>query len=405
MHLARTKAAGSKVPASMSGGAGTDTLDLRVLYSVLADYQRGNFTVRMPDDRTGLAGKICDALNTAIERNGRLVKELERLSSVVGKAGNVKQRAQLPYAEGAWSTAVESVNTLVSDLVQPTTEVGRVIGAVAKGDLTQTMSLEIDDRPLTGEFLRTAKVVNTMVAQLGTFSSEVTRVAREVGTEGKLGGQAVVKGVAGTWKDLTDNVNLMAANLTSQVRNIADVTTAVATGDLTKKITVDVKGEILELKDTGNTMVDQQVGRAGEVTRMAREVGTEGKLGGQAQVPGVAGTWKDLTDNVNMLATNLTTQVRAIADVTTAVTKGDLTRSIQVDALGEMAELKDKINTMIDNLRLTTERNTEQDWLKTNLAKFTNMLQGQRDLSTVGRLMLSELTPLVGAHQAVIYQT
>ena len=257
MHLARPKAAGSKVRASMSGGAGTDTLDLRVLYSVLADYQRGNFTVRMPDDRTGLAGKICDALNTTIERNERLVKELERLSTVVGKAGNVKQRAQLPSAEGAWSTAVESVNTLVSDLVQPTTEVARVIGAVAKGDLTQTMSLEIDDRPLTGEFLRTAKVVNTMVAQLGTFSSEVTRVAREVGTEGKLGGQAVVKGVAGTWKDLTDNVNLMAANLTSQVRNIAEVTTAVAKGDLSKKVTVDVKGEILELKNTVNTMVDQ----------------------------------------------------------------------------------------------------------------------------------------------------
>ncbi len=301
MHLAR-KAAGSKVRASMTGGAGTDTLDLRVLYSVLADYQRGNFTVRMPDDRTGLAGKICDALNTTIERNERLVKELERLSTVVGKAGNVKQRAQLPSAEGAWSTAVESVNTLVSDLVQPTTEVARVIGAVAKGDLTQTMSLEIDDRPLTGEFLRTAKVVNTMVAQLGTFSSEVTRVAREVGTEGKLGGQAVVKGVAGTWKDLTDNVNLMAANLTSQVRNIAEVTTAVAKGDLSKKVTVDVKGEILELKNTVNTMVDQLSSFAAEVTRVAKEVGTEGQLGGQADVRGVAGTWKDLTDNVNELA-------------------------------------------------------------------------------------------------------
>ncbi|MBS0524225.1 MAG: response regulator, partial [Proteobacteria bacterium] len=219
-----------------------------------------------------------------------------------------------------------------------------------------------------------------------------------------LGGQAQVPGVAGVWKDLTDNVNLLAANLTTQVRNIAEVTTAVANGDLSKKITVDVRGEILQLKETINVMVDQLNGFAGEVTRVAREVGTEGKLGGQAQVPGVAGTWKDLTGNVNMLAANLTTQVRAIAEVATAVTKGDLTRSIQVDASGEVAELKDKLNTMIDNLRLTTERNTEQDWLKTNLAKFTNMLQGQRDLSTVGRLMLSELTPLVGAHQAVIYR-
>src|ERR671913_979825 len=346
MHVARTKVAGSKVRASMSGAAGTDTLDLRVLFSVLADYQRGNFTVRMPDDRTGLAGKICDALNTAIERNERLVKELERLSTVVGKAGNVKQRAQLPYAEGAWATAVESVNTLVSDLVQPTTEVARVIGAVAKGDLTQTMSLEIDDRPLTGEFLRTAKVVNTMVAQLGTFSSEVTRVAREVGTEGKLGGQAVVKGVAGTWKDLTDNVNLMAANLTSQVRNIAEVTTAVAKGDLSKKVTVDVKGEILELKNTVNTMVDQLNSFASEVTRVAREVGTEGKLGGQAEVPGVAGTWADLTDNVNLMAANLTGQVRNIAEVTTAVARGDLSKKITVDVKGEILELKNTINTM-----------------------------------------------------------
>src|SRR5260370_1059297 len=229
-----------------------------------------------------------------------------------------------------------------------------------------------------------------MVDQLNRFAGEVTRVAREVGTEGRLGGQAVVPGVGGTWKDLTDNVNLLAANLTTQVRNIDEVTTAVARGDLSRKITVDVKGEILELKNTINTMVDQLNGFASEVTRVAREVGTEGLLGGQAQVPGVAGTWKDLTDTVNVMAANLTEQVRAIAEVATAVTKGDLTRSIQVEARGEVAELKDNINTMIDNLRLTTDRNTEQDWLKTNLAKFTNMLQGQRDLTTVGRLLLSE---------------
>ena len=321
-----------------------------MLFSVLAEYERGNFTVRMPDDRTGLSGKICDALNTTIERNERLVKELERLSTVVGKAGNVKQRAQLPYAEGAWATAVESVNTLVSDLVQPTTEVARVIGAVAKGDLTQTMSLEIDDRPLTGEFLRTAKVVNTMVAQLGTFSSEVTRVAREVGTEGKLGGQAVVKGVAGTWKDLTDNVNLMAANLTSQVRNIAEVTTAVAKGDLSKKVTVDVKGEILELKNTVNTMVDQLSSFAAEVTRVAKEVGTEGQLGGQADVRGVAGTWKDLTDNVNELAGNLTVQLRDVSKVATAIASGDLNQQITVQAQGEILQIKNVINTMVDQL-------------------------------------------------------
>jgi HAMP domain-containing protein len=261
----------------------TDVLDHKRLLKVLADYRRGDFSARMPVDRTGLAGKICDALNDAIERNDKLVRELDRLSNVVGKAGNIKQRALLPNAEGAWATAVEAVNTLVSDLVQPTTEVARVIGAVAKGDLSQSMALEIDGRPLTGEFLRTAKIVNTMVDQLGTFASEVTRVAREVGTEGKLGGQAVVKGVAGTWKDLTDNVNFMAANLTSQVRNIAEVTTAVAKGDLSKKITVDVKGEILELKNTVNTMVDQLSSFASEVTRVALEVGTEGKLGGQAE--------------------------------------------------------------------------------------------------------------------------
>jgi HAMP domain-containing protein/CheY-like chemotaxis protein len=348
MHLAR-KAADRRARASRDG-AGTDTLDPQVLFGVLSDYQRGNFTVRMPDDRTGLSGKICDALNATIERNERLVKELERLSTVVGKAGNVKQRAQLPYAEGAWATAIESVNTLVSDLVQPTTEVARVIGAVAKGDLTQTMSLEIDDRPLTGEFLRTAKVVNTMVAQLSTFSSEVTRVAREVGTEGKLGGQAVVKGVAGTWKDLTDNVNLMAANLTSQVRNIAEVTTAVAKGDLSKKVTVDVKGEILELKNTVNTMVDQLSSFAAEVTRVAKEVGTEGQLGGQADVRGVAGTWKDLTDNVNELAANLTVQLRDVSKVATAIASGDLNQKITVQAQGEILQIKNVINTMVDQL-------------------------------------------------------
>jgi HAMP domain-containing protein/CheY-like chemotaxis protein/GAF domain-containing protein len=338
------------MPTATAGSGSTDVLDQKRLAKVLADYRRGDFSVRMPSDRTGLAGKICDALNDAIERNERLESELRRISNVVGKAGNVKQRAQLANAEGGWESAIESVNTLVSDLVQPTTEVARVIGAVAKGDLSRSMALEIDGRPLTGEFLRTARIVNTMVDQLGTFASEVTRVAREVGTEGKLGGQAIVKGVAGTWKDLTDNVNFMAANLTSQVRNIADVTTAVANGDLSKKITVDVKGEILALKDTINTMVDQLSSFASEVTRVAKEVGTEGKLGGQAQVRGAAGTWKDLTENVNAMAGNLTVQLRDVSKVSAAIASGDLSKKITVDARGEILQIKEVINTMVDQL-------------------------------------------------------
>jgi HAMP domain-containing protein len=261
-----------------------------------------------------------------IALNERMARELERISRVVGKDGRLSQRASLGEVTGSWSHAVDSVNTLISDLVQPVTETARVIGAVAKGDLSQTMATEVEDGPLQGEFLRTAVTVNTMVDQLSSFASEVTRVAREVGTEGKLGGQAVVKGVAGTWKDLTDNVNLMAGNLTAQVRNIAEVTTAVANGDLTKKIAVDVKGEFLELKNTANTMVDQLRSFASEVTRVAREVGTEGKLGGQARVEGVSGTWKDLTDSVNSMAGNLTSQVRNIAAVTTAVARGDLSK-------------------------------------------------------------------------------
>src|SRR5881296_3849614 len=279
-----------------------------------------------------------------------MTRELERIGRVVGKEGRIAQRASIGEVTNSWSDAIGSINNLIGDLVQPTSEMARVIGAVAKGDLSQTIATEIEGRTLKGEFLHTAKTVNAMVGQLGAFASEVTRVAREVGTEGKLGGQAKVKGVAGTWKDLTDNVNLMASNLTAQVRNIAGVTTAVAKGDLTRTITVDVKGEILELKNTINTMVDQLNSFASEVTRVAREVGTEGKLGGQAQVRGVAGTWKDLTDSVNSMARNLTAQVRNIADVTTAVAKGDLTRKITVDVKGEILELKNTINTMVDQL-------------------------------------------------------
>ncbi len=327
-----------------------EELDRRQLLTALSALRKGEFSVRLPIDYQGVDGKIADAFNDVVELNDRLAKELERLSRVVGKEGKIAQRASIGEVRGTWAATITSVNALVGDLVHPTSETARVIGAVAKGDLSQTMALEVGGRPLEGEFLRTAKTVNTMVDQLGSFASEVTRVAREVGTEGKLGGQADVKGVAGTWKDLTDSVNSMAGNLTSQVRNIAAVTTAVANGDLSKKITVDVKGEILELKNTINTMVDQLRSFASEVTRVAREVGTEGKLGGQAEVKGVAGTWKDLTDSVNSMAGNLTSQVRNIAAVTTAVANGDLSKKITVDVKGEILELKNTINTMVDQL-------------------------------------------------------
>ncbi|HEU5058338.1 MAG TPA: HAMP domain-containing protein, partial [Kofleriaceae bacterium] len=330
----------------------TSVLKTSDLLKTLRAYRRGDFSARIDAGYTGVAGEIADAVNDVIELSEALASELARIRTVVGKEGRLGQRAQLPISTGgAWHQCIESVNELVVDLVQPTTEVGRVIGAVASGDLSQKMTLEIDGRPLRGQFLATAKVVNGMVEQLGLFAAEVTRVAREVGTEGKLGGQAKVKAVAGTWKDLTDSVNLMAGNLTAQVRNIAEVTTAVAKGDLTKKITVEVKGEILQLKNTINTMVDQLNAFASEVTRVAREVGTEGKLGGQAQVPGVGGTWKDLTDNVNSMASNLTGQVRNIADVATAVARGDLTRRITVDVKGEILQLKSTVNTMVDQLR------------------------------------------------------
>src|SRR4026207_202385 len=328
----------------------TETIDARLLLKVLSDFRRGNFTARLPSEQTGLTGKIYDALNEVIDLNERMAKEFDRVANVVGKEGRIKQRASLSLSTGSWTACIDSINTLIADLVQPTTEVARVIGAVAKGDLSQTMALEIEGRPLTGEFLRTAKIVNTMVDQLSTFASEVTRVAREVGTEGKLGGQAQVKGVGGTWKDLTDNVNFMANNLTDQVRNIADVATAIASGDLSRKITVDVKGEILELKNTLNTMVDRLNAFASEVSRVAREVGTEGKLGGQAEVGGGAGTWKDLTNNVNSMASNLTGQVRNIAEVATAIAGGDLSRKITVDVRGEILQLKETLNTMVDQL-------------------------------------------------------
>ncbi|MBW4676289.1 MAG: HAMP domain-containing protein [Desmonostoc geniculatum HA4340-LM1] len=328
----------------------SDNLDLNQLLITLTAVKHGDFSARMPLDHTGVAGKIADTLNDIIDQNQRMATELQRIGNVVGKEGKIADRASLGDVRGSWSDCVTSVNTLITDLVQPTAETTRVIRAVANGDLSQTIATEIEGRPLQGEFLQTANIVNTMVDRLGSFASEVTRVAREVGTEGKLGVQAQVRGVAGTWKDLTDNVNLMAGNLTGQVRNIAEVATAIANGDLSKKITVDVKGEILELKNTVNTMVDQLNSFASEVTRVAREVGTEGKLGVQAEVKGVAGTWKDLTDNVNLMAGNLTAQVRNIAEVTTAVANGDLSKKITVDVKGEILELKNTVNIMVDQL-------------------------------------------------------
>ena len=323
---------------------------LDVILAKLQAVRDGNFSVRLPGAWIGLPGKIADTFNEIVAANQQMAKELRRVGQVVGKEGRTRERMRFHESRGAWGEMEVSVNTLVEDLLRPTTEVTRAIAAVAQGNLAQTVRLDVDGRPLEGEFFRSAEIVNTMIQQLSVFTSEVTRVAREVGTDGKLGGQAQVPGVAGTWKDLTDSVNSMASNLTGQVRNIAEVATAVASGDLSRKITVDVRGEILQLKEAINTMVDQLRSFASEVTRVAREVGTDGKLGGQAVVPGVAGTWKDLTDSVNAMAGNLTAQVRNIAEVTTAVARGDLSRKITVDVKGEILELKDTINTMVDQL-------------------------------------------------------
>jgi signal transduction histidine kinase/CheY-like chemotaxis protein/HAMP domain-containing protein len=379
--------------------ADAGALDAKLLLTVLAQVKGGDFSARMPFEWTGVAGKVADGFNDVIIANEALEAELARVSRVVGEQGELSQRL-VPSGSGqSWSGSVESINSLIDALVRPTSEMQRVIGAVADGDLSKKVSIDV-----RGEMLDLKNTINGMVDQLNRFISEVTRVAREVGTEGKLGQAAAVTiEVGGVWKDLTDNVNLMAGNLTGQVRDIAEVTTAVANGDLSKKISADVKGEFLALKNTVNAMVDQLNRFASEVTRVAREVGVEGKLGGQAQSAEVAGVWKDLTDNVNQLAANLTNQVRAIADVATAVTEGDLTRQVNVEASGEVAVLKDKLNEMIRNLRETTRQNTEQDWLKTNLERFTRMLQGQRDLAAVSSMILSELAPLVSAQHAVFY--
>ncbi|TJY43989.1 response regulator [Cohnella pontilimi] len=327
-----------------------DQLDVGELLNALMAMKKGNFSYRLPYHYTGVAGKVADTFNEIMDIQEGMVHEVESVSRIVGKEGNLSRRFTQKNLSGSWETMTDSLNGLVTDLIQPTSEMVRVINAVAKGDLSQKVELEIEGRPLTGEFQITASNINQMVNQLSTFASEVTRVAREVGTEGILGGQADVKGVSGTWKDLTDSVNYMASNLTDQVRNIAAVTTAVAKGDLSKQITVNAKGEILELKNTINTMVEQLSTFASEVTRVAREVGTEGKLGGQADVKGVSGTWRDLTESVNYMASNLTNQVRNIAVVTTAVANGDLSKKITADVQGEILEMKNTINTMVDQL-------------------------------------------------------
>src|SRR5207249_4149585 len=359
---------------SVNSMASNLTAQVRNIADVTTAVAKGDLSKKITVDVRGEILELKDTINTMVDQLRSFAAEVTRVAREVGTEGKLGGQAEVPGVGGTWKDLTDSVNSMASNLTAQVRNIAAVTTAVATGDLTKKITVDVQ-----GEILELKDTINTMVDQLRSFGSEVTRVAREVGSEGKLGGQADVRGLAGVWKDLGDNVNFMASNLTTQVRNIAAVTTAVATGDLTKKITVDVKGEILELKNTVNTMVDQLSSFADEVTSVAREVGVEGELGGQANVPGAAGTWRDLTDNVNRLAANLTTQLRAIADVATAVTKGDLTRSIQVEAQGEVAFVKDNINEMIRNLRDTTLRNEEQDWLKTNLAQFTRLLQGQRD--------------------------
>ncbi len=374
------------------------TGQVRNIAEVATAIANGDLSRKITVDVRGEIMQLKETLNTMVDQLRSFAGEVTRVAREVGTEGRLGGQAVVPGVGGTWKDLTDNVNLLAANLTTQVRNIAEVTTAVARGDLSRKITVDVK-----GEILELKNTINTMVDQLNAFASEVTRVAREVGTEGKLGGQAQVPGVAGTWKDLTDTVNVMAANLTEQVRGIVKVVTAVANGDLKQNLMMASKGEVAALAETINNMTNTLATFADQVTTVAREVGVEGRLGGQANVPGASGTWKDLTGNVNLLAANLTTQVRAIAEVATAVTKGDLTRSIQVEARGEVAELKDNINTMIGNLRLTTDRNTEQDWLKTNLARFTNMLQGQRDLATVGRMLLSELAPLVDAQNGVIY--
>jgi signal transduction histidine kinase/HAMP domain-containing protein/DNA-binding response OmpR family regulator len=374
------------------------TGQVRNIAEVTIAVANGDLSKKITVDVRGEILQLKETINTMVEQLRSFASEVTRVAREVGTEGRLGVQAVVPGVAGTWKDLTDSVNTMGANLTAQVRNIAEVTTAVARGDLNRKITVDVK-----GEILELKNTINTMVDQLNSFAGEVTRVAREVGTEGKLGGQAQVPGVGGTWKDLTDNVNFMASNLTEQVRGIVKVVTAVANGNLTQRLTVQAKGEVAALADTINNMTDTLATFADQVTNVAREVGVDGRLGGQANVPGAAGTWKDLTGNVNLLAANLTTQVRAIAEVATAVTKGDLTRSIQVETRGEVAELKDNINTMISNLRETTESNREQDWLKTNLAKFTGMLQGQRELNTVGNMLLTELTSLVNAYQGTIY--
>jgi HAMP domain-containing protein/signal transduction histidine kinase/CheY-like chemotaxis protein len=384
---------------SVNSMAGNLTAQVRNIAEVTTAVAKGDLSRKITVDVAGEILELKNTINTMVDQLNTFAGEVTRVAREVGTEGRLGGQADVQGVAGTWKDLTESVNSMAGNLTAQVRNIADVTKAVAMGDLSKKIAVDVK-----GEILELKNTINTMVDQLRTFAGEVTRVAREVGTEGKLGGQAAVQGVAGTWKDLTDSVNFMAANLTAQVRGIARVVTAVANGDLKHKLTVEAKGEIAALADTINGMTDTLATFADQVTTVAREVGVEGRLGGQAKVPGAAGTWKGLTENVNQLAANLTTQVRAIADVAAAVTQGDLTtRSITVDAQGEVAMLKDTINEMIRNLRDTTRKNTDQDWLKTNLAKFSRLLQGQKDLVTVAQTILSELAPVVGAQQAELY--
>nr|WP_210576807.1 ATP-binding protein [Streptomyces sp. GESEQ-4] len=391
------------------GTTAVDTASLDRLLAALVSMRDGNFRKRLTVSGDGVMSEIAAVFNEVADRNLHLTGELSRVRRMVGREGKLTERLESGPCEGSWAAAIDHSNALVDDLVRPVSEVGRVLSAVAEGDLSPRMELRTQapdgttGQPLRGEFLKVGRTVNNLVDQLSIFTDEVTRVASEVGTEGKLGGQAQVRGMSGSWKDLTDSVNTMAYRLTAQVRDIALVTTAVAKGDLSRKVTVHVAGEMLELKNTVNTMVDQLSSFSSEVTRVAREVGTEGQLGGQARVRDVDGTWRDLTESVNEMAGNLTRQVRAIARVATAVTRGDLNLKIDVDASGEIQELQDYINKMIANLRDTTIANKEQDWLKGNLARISALMQGRRDLDDVASLIMSELTPVVSAQHGAFF--
>ncbi|HTU07705.1 MAG TPA: HAMP domain-containing protein, partial [Trebonia sp.] len=383
---------------SVNSMASNLTGQVRNIAEVATAVAQGDLSRKITVNVSGEILQLKETLNTMVDQLNAFAGEVTRVAREVGTEGKLGGQALVRGVAGTWKDLTDSVNSMASNLTGQVRNIAEVATAVARGDLSRKITVDV-----RGEILELKDTLNTMVDQLNAFAAEVTRVAREVGTEGKLGGQANVPGVGGTWKDLTDSVNSMASNLTGQVRNIAEVATAIAGGDLSRKITVDVRGEILQLKETLNTMVDQLNRFAGEVTRVAREVGTEGRLGGQAEVEGVSGTWKRLTESVNGLASNLTTQVRAIAGVASAVAEGDLTQSITVNASGEVAELKDNINLMVANLRETTRANREQDWLNTNLARLSSLMQGHRDPLEVARLIMSELTPLVSAQYGAFY--